>query len=118
MKRKHLPQSCPDAPVPAEEYRMFANQGEAALRSYRLARISMAIALPTFAPLAAFHAGLALALAVAGGIAALLLLRKNYGLKAAAAPLLCALSGAALGAFLIAPLAKPTAMLQEAYFGF
>jgi hypothetical protein len=97
---------------------MFAGQGEPVLRSYRLARISMAIALPSFALLSAIHAGGALALAAAGGIAALLLLRKSHGLKAAAAPLICALSGAALGAFLIVPLTKPTAMLREAYFGF
>jgi hypothetical protein len=78
----------------------------------------MATALPFFALLAAFHAGIALTLAVIGGAAALPLLRKKYGLKAAAAPLLCALSGAALGVFLIAPLTRPTAILQEACHGF
>jgi hypothetical protein len=118
MKRKTAPQPRPDDAAAAEERRMFANQGEPILRSYRLARISMATALPFFALLAAFHAGIALTLAVIGGGAALLLLRKQYGLKAAAAPLLCALSGAVLGVFLIVPLTRPTAILREAYHGF
>ena len=101
-----------------DEYRMFANQPEAALRSYRLARISMAAALPSFALLAVFHAGIAFALAVAGGTAALFPLRKKYGLKGAAVPLTCALAGAAIGAVLIAPLVKPMEIIQEVYRGF
>jgi hypothetical protein len=68
--------------------------------------------------LAMFHAGIALALAVMGGGTALLLLRKKYGLKAAAAPLLCALAGVVLGFFFIVPLARPTAILREARHGF
>jgi hypothetical protein len=97
---------------------MFSAQSEAVLRSCRLARISMAAVLPPFAILAVFHTGIALVLAVAGGIAALFMLRKKYGLKAAAAPLVCALSGAAAGVFLIAPLVTPMELITEAYRGF
>jgi hypothetical protein len=101
-----------------DEYRMFTRQPEAVLRSYRLARISMAAALPSFALLAVFHAGIAFALAVAGGAAALFPLRKKYGLKGAAVPLICALAGAAVGAILIAPLVHPVELIQEAHRGF
>jgi hypothetical protein len=101
-----------------DEYRIFTNQPQAVLRSYRLARISMAAALPAFALLAVFHTGIAFALAAAGGSAALLLLRKKYGLKGAALPLICALAGVALGAVLITPLVKPTELIGEAYRGF
>ena len=101
-----------------DEYRMFANQPEAVLRSYRLARISMAAALPAFALLAVFHAGIAFVLAALGGTAALFPLRKKYGLKGAALPLICALAGAAIGAVLIAPLVHPVELIQEAHRGF
>lgn len=119
MKRKTISKPYPDTPVPPEEYRMFADQGEAVLRSYRLARITMAVGLPLSAFLAVCHTGTALTLAVTGGIAALFLLRKKYGLKVAAAPLICTLCGAVIGAFLIAPLVKPAELIiQEVYRGF
>jgi hypothetical protein len=118
MRRKAVFKPYSDTPVPPEEYLMFAGQGEAVLRSYRLARISMAAGLPLFALLSVFHAGIAVALAVTGGLAALFILRKKYSLKEAAAPLICALCGAVTGVFLIAPLVKPTEIIQEAYRGF
>jgi hypothetical protein len=118
MRRKAVSKPYPDIPIHPEEYLTFSTQPEPVLRSYRLARISMAAILPPFALLSVFHTGLALVFAVAGGITALFPLRKKYGLKAAAAPLICALSGAAVGAFLIAPLAAPVKLIQEAYFGF
>ena len=118
MKRKIKVCVLDDFTPSPDEYRMFANQPEAVLRSYRLARISMAAALPAFALLAVFHAGIAFVLAALGGTAALFFLRKKYGLKVAALPLICALAGAAVGAVLIAPLVKPTEIIQEAYRGF
>jgi hypothetical protein len=118
MKKKikgYVPDRCTPS---AEEYRLFANQPPAVLRSYRLARISMAAALPVFAVLAVFHAGAACTLAAAGGTAAVFFLRKKYGLKGAAAPLICAIAGAALGVFLIAPLVTAVELIPEAYRGF
>jgi hypothetical protein len=118
MRRKTAAKPCPDTPVPPEEYRMFTDQPATVLRSYQLARTAMAAALPAFAFLAVIHAGIALALAVTAGGAALFLLRKKYGLRAAAAPLICALCGAVIGALFIAPLVKPAELMQEAYRGF
>jgi hypothetical protein len=97
---------------------MFTNQSEPVLRSYPQARISMAVLLPFFALLPVFHTGIALVFAVAEGIAALFPLRKKYGLKGAAVPFMCAITGIAIGAFLIAPLVTPTDILREAYRGF
>jgi hypothetical protein len=118
MRRKAVPKPYHDIPIPPEEYLLFSSQGEPVLRRYRLARISMAAILPFFAFLSVFHTGLALVLAVAGGTAALFPLRKKYGLKGALVPLICALSGTAVGAFLIAPLVTPAKLIQEAYRGF
>jgi hypothetical protein len=118
MKRKAVLPIYPDTPVPPEEYRLFAGQGAPVLRSYRLARTSMAVALPSFALLSLYHAGIALALAAAGGTAALFLLRKKYGWKGAAVPFLCALAGVAAGVLFLSPLVKPTEIIQEAYRGF
>jgi hypothetical protein len=118
MRRKKVPPPYPDIPVSPEEYRMFSNQPERVLRSYRLARISMAVFLPSFALLSVFHTGIVLVLAVAGGIAALFPLRKKYGLKGTAVPFICAIAGIAIGVFIIAPLAAPVKLIQEAYFGF
>jgi hypothetical protein len=118
MRRKTISKPYSDTPVPPEEYLMFSSQPKEVLRSYRLARISMAAILPSFALLSVFHTGIALIFAVAGGIAILFPLRKKYGLKAAVVPLVCALSGAAVGAFLIAPLVTPRELIKEAHRGF
>jgi hypothetical protein len=118
MKRKTIVKHYPDTPAPPEEYLVFTSQDETVLRSYRAARISMAVFLPFFSLMPVFHIGIALICAFAGGITALFMLRKKYGLKAAAAPLICALSGTAIGIFLITPLVTPTELIQEAYRGF
>jgi hypothetical protein len=108
----------PDTPIPPEEYRLFTHQSEPVLRSYRLARINLASVLPFFVLLSVYHTGIALTFAVIGGIVALFFLRKKYDLKAAAVPLMCALSGSAIGVFLISPLVKTTEIIREAYRGF
>jgi hypothetical protein len=118
MKRKGTSTSRADTPIPAEEYRLFANQPESVLRAYRLARTSMAIGLPSFALIAILHPIFAFGFAVAVGITALLLLRKKYGWKGAVVPLICALSGVAVGVLFIAPLLDQALIIKEVCHGF
>lgn len=118
MKRTDRSKSCPGTPIPPEEYRIFTNQPKEVLRSYRLARISMETVLPFFVLITVFHTGISLTLAAAGGIAALIPLRKKYGLKGAVVPLFCAIAGVLIGALLIRPLIRPTEILKEVYRGF
>jgi ABC-type Fe3+-siderophore transport system permease subunit len=118
MREKAVTKPYQDTPISPEEYRLFTNQGEPVLRLYRLARINMAATLPFFIFLSVFHAGIAMALALTGGITVLFLLRRKYGLKGAAAPLICALTGTAIGVFLFTPLIHATLIIQEAHHGF
>jgi hypothetical protein len=78
----------------------------------------METVLPFFVLITVFHTGISLTLAAAGGIAALIPLRKKYGLKGAVVPLFCAIAGVLIGALLIRPLIRPTEILKEVYRGF
>jgi hypothetical protein len=113
MKRNKKTDPYADTPIPVEEYRLFSRQPKSVLRSYGLAKISMAVGLPLFSILNLFHTGIAIALAAVGGITAFFLLRGKYGTKGALAPLLCAFSGIALGVMILTPLVKHLNSISE-----
>lgn len=117
MKRKQQPGPVDTTPYQAEEYLLFPSQPAMVLQQYALTKTSMALAIPVFSGITLFHIEVALALAFAAGIIAFLLLYKKYGVKGAAAPGICALSGVAIGYCILSPLTQYATNIKEVYRG-
>jgi hypothetical protein len=110
-------QDSADTPPKPEEYVLFSSQGEEVLQNYRLAKISMILALPVFAVLGAINFAYALVLAAAVGIIGFFILCRKFSSKGASSLLLCSLSGVAVGRLLLVPFIKSVLAIREVHFG-
>jgi hypothetical protein len=117
MKKKPVKTAAlPPAPS-ADEYRLFQDQPYAVLQSYAVARKSMAVIIPATALVSAVNIYLAAALSLVIGIAGFLLLFSRYGAKGAVTPFLCAVTGTAIGIFLLEPVVTHLLTIRRVFYG-